>query len=138
MVAREDVCDYLQQELVIPQIPYRHQGRLHLHGKVDCLGVIIAVCRKFNLVNWDCNEYSEQAFGYKLIEYGDRVCNEAINLQPADVLLFKISVLPQHLGVYVGNGQLVHAGKGFGVKKVTFDQRWQQRVVKKYQLPNII
>ena len=137
MSIRDQICEYLEAELVVPRIQYRHQGRLHKQGKVDCLGVIIAVCRKFELTDWDCNEYSEQAFGYKLVEYGDLVAQPSEDLLHGDVLLFRISALPQHLGVYVGQQELVHAGQGFGVKRVPYDTRWQRRTIRTYRLPGV-
>lgn len=142
MPSATEITEYIR---TLEGTPYAHQGRLHVNGTVDCLGLILAVCRHFRLTDYDCTEYGLQAFGYRIIEFCEQECQRLDKIEPACLLVFKIRVLPQHLGFYLGDGRICHGAGASGVKNchdkrvqvVTFDQKWRDRVVGIYRLPGV-
>lgn len=88
--------------------PVRHQGRAKRVG-VDCVGLIIGVCRELRLepyASFETGPYNRVPNGRTL----RRLCDQAMDpvaptaLRPADVLLLKLDWwAPQHLA-FVGVG----------------------------------
>lgn len=142
MTSSAEVCQYL---LSLEGKPYTHQGRYHTSGTVDCLGLVLAACHRFGLTDFDCTDYGLQAFGYKLLEFCDRECQKISGLEIGCLLVFKIKRLPQHLGIFLGEGKMIHAAGASGVRwckdkrvqVVTLDQKWRDRIVGVYRLPGV-
>jgi hypothetical protein len=114
---------------------WHHQGRAPGAG-LDCVGVAVLAARAAGLDVEDLEGYSRRPDGRSLMQtvesQADRV--EASDIQPGDVLVFRIDVHPQHVGVAVGDGRMVHAlAQTRSVVEVEIDQHWRDRLVGVYR-----
>jgi cell wall-associated NlpC family hydrolase len=89
--------------------PYRYGGTTR--SGVDCSGLVTAVYREFNI--------SLPRSSKDQSRVGKRV--DRSSLAPADLVFFKTSGSGtiSHVGIYIGNGQFIHASTG--AKKVRID-----------------
>lgn len=129
--------------------PYRHQHRAKGHG-VDCAGLVIGVARNLGIVDpqFDVNGYARTPDGKSLLEECDRFMTRIPmeQLQPGDVLVFRFTSDPQHLGVVAdyphGGLSVIHAygtsnGKG-EVEERRLDSKTKfMRPVQAYALPGV-
>jgi hypothetical protein len=114
---------------------WHHQGRTPGAG-LDCVGVAVLAARAAGLEVQDLEGYSRRPDGRSLMAtveaQADRV--SADDIQPGDVLVFRIDVHPQHVGVAVGGGRMVHAlAQTRSVVEVDLDQHWRDRLVGVYR-----
>ena len=118
---------------------YRHQGRSRAAG-VDCVGLPLAAAEECGTTGFqDIQTYSPHPDGKTLEDTlainAKRVMDED-DLQPGDLLLFAIGRHPQHVGVYVGDGRMVHAYQSVGrVVEHGFVDPWKKRLVGVYRPP---
>lgn len=75
----------------------------------DCSGLVQYVCAE--------NGISVPRTTYEQINSGTAVSKES--LQPGDLVFFGSSSSPHHVGIYVGNGQYLHAPKTGDVVKIS-------------------
>lgn len=93
-------------------VPYRRGGTSR--GGVDCSGLVYAVCREFDI---RLPRTSSAMYGHGTsVSRGD--------LQPGDLVFFKNTYRRgiSHVGIYVGDGQFVHAvrpGRGVQVSALS-------------------
>ena len=115
-------------------VPFRHQGRDPAIG-LDCIGLIAHIARIFGLPHQDRLDYGRTPGNGELEAALDRQpCLERISsLEPACVVLFRISRSPQHVGIYTGES-MVHAWSDAGkVCEHPLDDRWRSRIVRMYR-----
>jgi cell wall-associated NlpC family hydrolase len=103
------------------QTPWRHQQR-HKGVAVDCVGLVIGVCRSLGLVatDFDVNGYSRRPDGTLLAQ-----CAQLMrpirrdDMQAGDVLVVATDSEPAHMGILAdyrhGGLSLIHAANGIGV-----------------------
>ncbi|MDH3639721.1 MAG: NlpC/P60 family protein [Gammaproteobacteria bacterium] len=57
------------------------------------------------------------------------------SLSPGDLVFFKTGVLQRHVGIYLGNGQFMHASTSLGVTKTSLSSSyWARRYWKAVRL----
>lgn len=112
--------------------PWVHQGRDPIAG-IDCLGVLMHICKKFNIEVEDNTTYSREPDGITIVnelrKYMDEVPVESA--KEGDVLVFRMpaEVYPRHVGILTKGQQeymLVHsiAGKSGGHTVEETLRRW--------------
>lgn len=115
-------------------VPFRHQGRDPAIG-LDCIGLLSFVARSFGLSCIDRFDYSRLP-GKGQLEAGldMQPCMERITtLEPACVILMRISLSPQHVGIFTGD-TMIHAWSSAGkVCEHHLDDKWRSRVVRLYR-----
>lgn len=94
----------LQQATVWKGVPYRYGGEDK--DGIDCSGLMLDIFKQL---------------GYRLPRTTKQqsLIGESIhydNIQTGDLLFFKISYKQRHVGVYIDNGQFLHASTSKGVK----------------------
>src|SRR4051812_45789055 len=77
-----------------------HQGRTR-HG-VDCVGLIVNVCWKLGITDYDFKSYGRVPIGQNFMTHfieggGTRILLP--DAQPADLMLFRDAVFPCHCGI---------------------------------------
>lgn len=99
--------------------PYHHQARLRAVG-VDCIGLLIGVCRELGLVepSFDVQGYSREANGIRLMtEAQQRMVEvERSAMQAGDVIVTAFHGVPHHFGILAdyrhGGFSIIHAHSG--------------------------
>lgn len=114
---------------------WHHQGRAPGAG-LDCVGVAVLAARAAGLEVRDLEGYSRRPDGRSLMATVEAQADPvpASDIQPGDVLVFRIDVHPQHVGVAVGEGRMVHAlAQTRSVVEVEIDGHWRDRLVGVYR-----
>jgi len=105
-------------------VPHRDGG--YSKKGIDCSGFV-------NLVFKDYLKKSVPRTTSRLAVAGQKISQK--QLQPGDLILFKIRRGVQHVGIYTGDGNFIHASKSKGVwrskLKLNYwqDHYWQSRRV---------
>jgi cell wall-associated NlpC family hydrolase len=121
--------------------PWVHQGRSR--AGVDCLGLVACVARDVGAdVGVDEREYAVRPdFARLAREFRARLRDvRRADPEPGDVLLFRDSRYPGHLGIMATDGRFVHALRMHGpgrVVEVTLAGPWRERLVLVGGLPGI-
>lgn len=115
--------------------PWHHQGRLKGVG-VDCVGLIVCVCRELGIKVDDVTDYQRFPDGVKLAAELERQLIKTNDLLAGTVILFRVSRLPQHIGICSPIG-IIHAHMGSKVVETTLSQTWRSRIVGMYRLPGV-
>ena len=102
--------------------PFRHQGRVCGYGEkfgdkycggLDCAGVIIHCAKKLGIEHADMQGYPRLPYKNMLQDFLDAQPNltkvPISEMGEGDVILMRIKAAPQHLGIYAGNGYMIHA-----------------------------
>lgn len=126
MVTRQDVVDAARSWL---DTPYRHQGRLK-GVAVDCVGLVLGVCKELGLECSDVEGYSRRPDGTLLPEMRRQTANVDPGQQQAgDLIVFHWNHDPLHLGILTSPDTMIHA---FAlVRKVTehrLDDKWLRQL----------
>lgn len=90
---------------------------------VDCVHLGIAIAKKFNLIPQDYkppkykrqwNLHSRESI---LLDTMPTLCNKIPEkeMEPGDFLCFRFGRCVSHMGIYIGDGKMVHAYTGEGV-----------------------
>lgn len=87
-------------------VRYRHQGRTR-HG-VDCIGLVLVVCRELGLTDVEFRQYPRVARDDTLQQQIARHCTRIEAPEPGCVVLFRWGQHVQHCGIYTGD-TLIHA-----------------------------
>ena len=140
MILASDVVDKAREW---KGVPYVRDGRSR--EGTCCVGLMVCILRELGEDPPDelgLGMY-EDAFermcraierGCDLIARDDRGGLGVEHAQPADVLVFHRRLMPNHAGIYVGGGSMVHSDEGVGrVCEVDVDDRWRKRLVRIYR-----
>lgn len=119
------------------ETPWHHQGRLKNVG-VDCVGLIVGVCRDLNIPVEDYLEYGRFPDGYFLAkEFERQLIKKNSQPTPGDIMLFRISRMPQHCGICTPVG-IIHAHQGvMKVVETSLPAHWGTHILGVYQLPGV-
>lgn len=95
--------------------PYQHAQSCKGHG-ADCIGLVLGVYKAVGCIpaEFQAKPYSQQWHVHRneellldaIREFG---CTEVQEPLPGDVLLFQFGRVCSHTGIYLGNGEMVHA-----------------------------
>ena len=118
--------------------PWAHQGRTPGVG-IDCAGVVVHILR-LNGIDYDVAGYAYEPNG-ELTLHADacltRIPREGF--QPADVLVFRIKRLPQHVALATDKGILHSFNRGAGtlsrVVETGLTEQWRAHIVAAYKFP---
>jgi cell wall-associated NlpC family hydrolase len=107
-------------------VRFRHAGRDR--GGVDCVGLAIVVARETGLDVPEPAAYSRHVVPETLLagllEHTAPVAQE--EMVAGDLLLFKVRGQAQHVGIYAGDGRMVHAWETVGkVVEHRLDRFWR-------------
>lgn len=101
--------------------PFHHQARLHRVG-VDCVGLVIGVCRSLGLIDpdFDVTAYPRvpdgSSFMHLADQYMDRI--DFADAQPGDAVVVSFDLDPQHIGILGdyrhGGFSIIHASSEAG------------------------
>ncbi|MGM0739747.1 MAG: C40 family peptidase [Bacteroidota bacterium] len=125
--------------------PYRHQGRSR--RGVDCAGPLVLIAQAIGIGDQFNDQliYSTNPETFSLKQQMDSVLAQIgkDEIRPADVLLFKIDVHPQHVAIVTDykNGGLAMVHCYSRIKRVTehrLAQIWLSRLVQAYRIPGIL
>ena len=118
--------------------PWGHQGRTPGVG-IDCAGVVIHIL-KLNGIDYDVAGYAYEPNG-ELTLHAD-TCMTRISkdsFQPADVVIFRIRKLPQHVALITDKGMLHSFNRGAGVQsrvvETSLTDQWRAHIVAAYKFP---
>jgi NlpC/P60 family putative phage cell wall peptidase len=123
--------------------PFVHQGRVKGAG-VDCAGLGIGVMHALNLSIYDVDGYGRQPHAGLADVEADRVLERIAldQLQPADVLKFRIERASQHFGIVTALNPdivFVHAFSKVGsVVQSRLDRFWRERITGAYRFPGVL
>lgn len=118
-------------------VPFVHQGRNRLG--VDCIGLVLVVCRALGLSDADPRGYGRAPNGAALLR---GLAQYARPLRPdeaqaGDLLLMRFLRDPQHVGIATDHG-ILHAYGGAGrVVETSLPPSWRRRIVRAYGVPGV-
>lgn len=126
MTTRQDIIDAARGWR---DTPYRHQGRLKGIA-VDCVGLVLGVCKELELECADVSGYSSRPDGTPLPELQRQTLEVAPGQQrPGDLAVFHWEQAALHVGILTGPDVVIHA---FALaRKVTehrLDAKWLHHV----------
>jgi len=129
--------------------PFRHQGRLCGYGRfladgktyaggLDCAGVIIHCAKRLGIEHVDMQGYGRLPFKDLLQEFLNSQPNLLLVPKPemvaGDVILMRIKAAPGHLGIYAGNGYMIHAYDDVGrTVEQRIDDAWLKKITAVYR-----
>ncbi len=121
---------------------YMHQARLPGVG-LDCAGVVVCAAREIGIDVQDISGYSRTPSGMRLTSALAAHCDVATytgvdDLQKGDILAFIWDLEPQHIGVYVGDGYIVHAhAMARRTVKHRLDAEWHSRIALVFRIKGV-
>ncbi len=131
-----------QKALEFLGTPYHHQAKVKGLG-VDCGQLILAVAQELNLVSptmrvtnysteWHLHNTEEKMLN--MLEQFN--CVEKTTLEVGDIVCFKFGRVCSHLGIYLGDGQFIHARIDQGKVVInSLSGDWLKRHIKTYSFP---
>lgn len=131
-----------QKALEFLGTPYHHQAKVKGLG-VDCGQLILAVAQELNLVSptmrvtnysteWHLHNTEEKMLN--MLEQFN--CVEKTTLEIGDIVCFKFGRVCSHLGIYLGEGQFIHARIDQGKVVInSLSGDWLKRHIKTYSFP---
>ncbi len=81
-------------------------------------------------------DYGREPSHGSLEELMDRMAVVTTHIELGTILLFVFKREPQHLGMYIGGGNIIHAYKR-GVVTHILDAKWRNRIYKMYDIPGV-
>lgn len=118
---------------------WHHTGRVKNAG-LDCIGLIVVAYRECGFDLQDHLDYSlndEYALlTSKLLEQCD-VVDDMHPIQVGDILVFRHRMMNNHVGVFLGDGRMIHSYNGstiYGVVEHDFTPQWQERLAGVYRI----
>lgn len=122
---------------------FQHQARCKGAG-VDCVGVVIGVCKELRLTDFDHYNYSRIPDGRMMQETCEANMTriQFAEVKAGDVVLFRFDQHPQHLAIIAehptGGHSIIHAySPSRKVIETRLDSVWQSRIVACYRLPRV-
>lgn len=140
MPTRSQIVDYAREWI---GTPYRIQGRA-VGVATDCAGILCGVADRIGLKYSDNLRYSRFPETFNLRPELDKhlVPVPTDQMQPGDVLLMRIDVMPQHVAITgrykTGGLSMIHAYQRAGkVVEHRLANVWRARIMQVYQIPGI-
>ncbi|MDR1086066.1 MAG: C40 family peptidase [Deltaproteobacteria bacterium] len=97
-------------------VPYRYGGRSP--KGFDCSGLVWYVYRQNGLELPDAS--------WKQVKAGQKVTKA--ELRPGDLVFFQSKGKVNHVGIYIGGGEMIHApGRGKNVTRANLSEKYYQR-----------
>lgn len=117
--------------------PWHHQARLKGVG-VDCIGLVVGVCSALGLPLEDSKNYARYPDGVALAkELARQLVQRTGEPEPGDVMLFRISRMPQHVGICTPLG-IIHAHQGCKrVVETAMSAQWRSHLIASYSIPGV-
>jgi NlpC/P60 family putative phage cell wall peptidase len=116
--------------------PYHHQGRLK-HVGIDCIGLIVCVAKELGIELQDTTNYRRFPDGITLAAELNRQFTKIEEAQPGDIMLFRVTRLPQHVAIRSEMG-LIHAHVGLkNCIETNLSDTWTKRIIASYAFPGI-
>ena len=117
--------------------PFRHQGRV-CGVALDCAGVVVHCATRLALEHADMQGYPRLPFKNTLQEFLSAQPNlievPIPEMAEGDVILMRIKAAPQHLGIYAGNGYMIHAYDDVGrTVEQRIDDAWLKKITAVYR-----
>ncbi len=98
-------------------VPYKPMGR-DLSG-IDCYGLCLYIYRRMGITLPDYIQYDDteiETNNLIMREMEATIPNEKLEKPEVGCIIeFNIFGVPSHIGVYIGNGEFIHASKTHGV-----------------------
>lgn len=124
--------------------PFHHQARRKGVG-LDCVGLIVLVARDLGIPLRDHPTLDYARVPTAIRHLGGEVPKQfrpvpVDQRAPGDVLLFAVhrKTLPQHIGIYTGNGNLIHAWhEASRVIETALGPYWEERVLSVHRYPGV-
>lgn len=114
---RIDLCQYAKQFLGNPYV----WGGTSLTGGADCSGFVLSVYKKYG-INLPHYSGSQAKCGTQI---------SASELQPGDLVFYAKGGTINHVAIYIGNGQVIHASSPkTGIKISAYNYRTPYKMVK--------
>jgi len=134
MISPDQVVSQAQTWL---ETPWHHQGRLKGTG-VDCVGIIVGVCKELGIPIQDSLDYGRFPDGYFLAkEFERQLIRKTSDPQTGDIMLFRISRMPQHCGICSPMG-IIHAHQGvMKVVETSLPTHWRSHLIGTFQLKGV-
>lgn len=129
-----DVVSYARECL---NTPFRHQGRV-CGVALDCAGVIVHCATRLELQHADMQGYPRLPYRNSLQEFLNAQPNlrevPIAEMAAGDVILMSIKAAPNHLGIYAGNGYMIHAYDDIGrTVEQRIDDAWLKKITAVYR-----
>jgi len=129
-----DVVSYARECL---NTPFRHQGRV-CGVALDCAGVIVHCATRLELQHADMQGYPRLPYRNSLQEFLNAQPNlrevHVAEMAAGDVILMSIKAAPNHLGIYAGNGYMIHAYDDIGrTVEQRIDDAWLKKITAVYR-----
>ena len=117
--------------------PFHHQARLKGVG-VDCVGLIVGVCNALGIPVEDTTNYQRFPNGYLLAkEFERQFIKKFTQPEAGDIMLFRISRMPQHCAICTPIG-LIHSHQGVkGVIETSLPSHWRSHLIASFRLPGV-
>lgn len=93
--------------------PYVWGGRSPAAGGFDCTGLVYYIYH--TRLGYDMT-VEQSVSKSKLLAMGTKITNK-VDLLPGDIIQYTIS----HVGIYIGNNTVIHAGTTYGVSKISIN-----------------
>lgn len=142
MTTRQDIMETARETLGTKWV---HQGRL-VHRGIDCVGVVLYVCRRRRLPGVESYEppvYQAEAKWDDFVRYFQAKLQQVhpSEAKPGDVLCLRQNIYPCHCGVLTEkNGELyfVHSYRVVGrVVEERYTGRWRKLTRAAFILPGV-
>lgn len=119
--------------------PFHHQGRLKGVG-VDCVGLIVCVCRELGVPHIDCLSYERHPDGVTLLaKLRENMIEVPVkDREPGNVITFRIGRFPRHVGIITDYG-LIHTYQEVGrVVEHVLDNMWLTRISNVFRMKEAV
>jgi cell wall-associated NlpC family hydrolase len=139
MVTREAVVTEARSWI---DVRWVHQGRGR-HG-IDCIGLIVVVRRALEIGDYDISGYPRAPDGTFMSHFlkagGVRI--GILKAQPADLLLFRDSKSPCHVGIITArSGDLMYMTHALATRHKVLEEpvvgEWQRKWVAAFRMPGV-
>jgi NlpC/P60 family putative phage cell wall peptidase len=126
--------------------PFHLQGRMKGVG-VDCVGLVVGLCRAFNVPHEDCKTYDHNGKGADLLSYLRKwlveIPIEEIRVGDIAAFWIKNKDQPRHVGIYshceiFNELTMIHTHNGIGkVCEHRLSGEWSKRICAVFKLPGV-
>lgn len=135
------VSDFVNEARTWLKTPFHHQASVKGVG-CDCAGLVKGTARNLGYQVSDVyTNYGREPANGELERTLENLLNkkDSNKLSKGNIILFKFLNEPQHLGIYCGDGIVIHSySTEGGVVEHLIDDKWKKRIVNVFELPGLI